>query len=329
MYRKLLAILFVSFLCALSAAAQENSDRIEAKYLFSYGPPGSPIELSQPQQIRYDRSSGEIYICDTGHNRIVILDSLGLYLFEFGNSDVMRSPTDVAVDSDGRIYVLGSAHPESPVNIFDYNGEFLRPMRFQGGPDVSSIAITSMVMDGANRLHLLDENGARILSYNGLGEFVGEISLMPKATDAERGKQVWGDLSLFDDRFYAPNANVGMIFIYDMSESLLSYMGESGGGYGKLSIPVAVSVDTNGNILVLDKNRCRVLCYNRNGVFGGELGGIGDGPGRFYMPRAVLIDNRQRLWVVQEYKGLVQALQLQTANGPATVTVQEPVVIDN
>ena len=324
-----LAILFVMIFSALQTGAQNPSGRIEAKYLFSYGPPGSPIELSQPQQIRYDQNSSEIYVCDTGHNRIVILDSLGLYLFEFSNADVMRSPTDAAVDSEGRIYVLGSTHPESPVNIFDYNGEFLRPLSFQSGPEASSLAITSMVMDRTNRLHLLDESGARILSYNCLGEFVSEIALMPDATAEERGKQVWGKLGLAGDDLLLPAPIDGTVYCYGSDGTLIRSFGNRGDGYGELSHPIAAAADGQRNIYVLDKHKGLIISFSETSDVNQELCGYGLKAGYLYHPIALMADNAGRLWVAQGYNDRIQVFLTAALPVIDSSPSDQPIVVDN
>ncbi len=329
MKRNLLAILSVNLLGVGFIFAQENYGRMDAKYLFSYGPPGSSIELSQPQQIRYDRSSGEIYICDTGHSRIVILDSKGLFLFEFSNSDVLRSPTDVAVDGEGRIYVLGSAIPESPIIVFDYNGEYLHPLKFQGGPDLSSIAMTSLVMDGTNRLFILDENGARILSYDCLGDFISEIALMPESSAEERDRQVWGKLALAGEDILLPAPLDGTVYCYGRDGNLKRAFGHRGDGYGEFSFPIAAAADAQQNIYALDKHKGLIIGFSQTGKVLGELGRYGLGPGYFYHPIALLADDVGRLWVAQGYKDLVQVFQLSAPAEIIPLAPQEPVVVDN
>ncbi|HEX7344123.1 MAG TPA: NHL repeat-containing protein [bacterium] len=329
MKRNLLAILCVSLLSVGFVFAQENHGRMEAKYLFSYGPPGSSIELSQPQQIRSDGSSGEIYICDTGHSRIVILDSKGLFLFEFSNSEVLRSPRDVAVDSEGKIYVLGSAVPESPIIVFDYNGEYLHPLRFQGGPDLSSMAMASMVMDGANRLFILDENGARILSYDWLGDFVSEITLMPESSAEERDRQVWGKLALAGEDILLPAPMDGTVYCYGRDGILKKAFGHRGDGYGEFSFPIAATLDAQQNIYALDKHKGLIISFSQTGKVREEIGRYGLGPGYFYHPIALLADDDGRVWVAQGYKDLVQVFQLSAPAEVAPLAPQEPVVVDN
>jgi len=314
-------ILLVSLLMAVTilpvSRAQDNATALPAKFLFSLGQSGSSLEFLQPQQIRCDQQHQEFYICDTGHDRIVILDARGFYVFEFSHPDVMRAPTDVAVDSEGHIYVLGSAVPGSPLLVFDYNGDYLRPFTFHGGPEPASFDVGSLVMDSAQRLLLLDSRAGRVLCFDLSGNFQYEFPLFPKA-DARRDRDlILGKMALSGEQLLIPAPMEGSVFCFDTRGSLLKMVGHRGGGYGELSFPVAVSGDAAGNVLVLDKHRCLIVSYNKSGLANGEIGGMGTDPGWFYHPTALLVDAHQRVWVAQGLNNLIQVLQLPEPAPPA------------
>jgi hypothetical protein len=312
---------------ALYFATTTQAATISAKPLFSMGTIGSAIELLQPQQIRYDRKSGEIYLCDTGHDRIIILDARGLYSFEFAHSEVLQSPTDVALDSQGRAYVLGSQSEGSYVHVFDYNGEYLRPLIFEDHADVGGFTISSLVIDGADQLYIMDGHECRILCFDLTGRFISQIPLMPQASPEDRRDQTLGSLSLYGDLFLVAMPMIRTVVCVGQDGGPVKAVGFPGGGYGELSFPIAAAMDGQGNTLVLDKHRCLIVSYDPQGKVNGEIGGMGNQPGWFYHPIAMVVDKQDRIWVAQGLNNLVQALQLPApAEAPPTST--QTIVVD-
>ena len=119
----------------------------------------------------------------------------------------------------------------------------------------------------------------------------------PVLTDLKekvRREQVLGSLSLQGDQLLLPAPMIGSVYCYDKQGTLVKTVGMSGGGYGELAFPIAVSTDIQGNVLVLDKHRHTVVSYDGAGKVNGEFGGMGSGPGWFYHPIFLLADARNR-----------------------------------
>ena len=92
---------------------------------------------------------------------------------------------------------------------------------------------------------------------------------------------------------------VGSVYCYDTEGTLVKTVGHQGGTYGTLSLPIAASLDSSGNLLVLDKHRHTVVGYDSSGRVIGEIGGRGSSPGWFYHPISLLVDSQDRIWVTQ------------------------------
>jgi hypothetical protein len=65
-------------------------------------------------------------------------------------------------------------------------------------------------------------------------------------------------------------------------------------------------VAEDGTILVLDKHRFNVLCFNRWGKFLGEFGGRGTSPGWFYFPSLLGVDSSDQVYIGQVFLNRVQ-----------------------
>ncbi len=83
-------------------------------------------QFSSPAGIAVD-SSGNIYVSDTGNNRIQIFNSSGTYVSQFGSSGTgngqFSGPRGIAVDSSGNIYVADTGNHR--IQKFDSNGTFV------------------------------------------------------------------------------------------------------------------------------------------------------------------------------------------------------------
>lgn len=97
---------------------------------------GNPDSFTNPQGVFVvnpkDGNNGEIWVCDTDHNRLVVFDRV---TFEFKkiidqpqsqlfDSDAVYKPVAMAIDQYGRIYVVSSTTYQGII-VMDSEGEFV------------------------------------------------------------------------------------------------------------------------------------------------------------------------------------------------------------
>ena len=97
---------------------------------------GNPDSFTNPQGVFVvnpkDGDNGEIWVCDTDHNRLVVFDRV---TFEFKriidqpqsqlfDSDAVYKPVAMAIDQYGRIYVVSSTTYQGII-VMDSDGEFV------------------------------------------------------------------------------------------------------------------------------------------------------------------------------------------------------------
>jgi len=63
-----------------------------------------------------------------------------------------------------------------------------------------------------------------------------------------------------------------------------------------------ISVDSEGNILVLDSGNFRIQKYDKNGKYLQTIGRQGQGPGEFESPRSLYIDARDNFYIEDSFK---------------------------
>jgi hypothetical protein len=93
-----------------------------------------PEPLSAPSGVAFSEKTKEVYVIDTGHDRVERFGSTGAYIGQFNGSDVpgtgvFSSPNAIAVDNDlssesyGDVYVSDGAH--RAIDKFGPTGEYI------------------------------------------------------------------------------------------------------------------------------------------------------------------------------------------------------------
>src|SRR5919201_5303689 len=136
----------------------------------TFGSAGSgPGQLQSPSGMASDQRSGNVYVADTGNNRIEKFGPTGNFIAAFGASQ-LSSPTSVATSSTGKVYVGDSGNQR--VAKFDADGHFLGTIdgsgapqgHFQGGPQVA--------VDQAGNLWAVDTSSGNVIQFSAADKFL-------------------------------------------------------------------------------------------------------------------------------------------------------------
>ena len=237
-----------------AAIAEENAYDITLALSYPAGDKSAP----QPTCLYVDSHTGDIFVTDASNSRIAIYDSQRRFNFEFSTRDRVSSPRQVAVDSQGRIFVLGDTRQHT-LAVFDYNGEFLNYVDLMA--DGNRVEPEGFGLDSKDNLYVLKTLPARVFAYNSSGELQREFPILLEADEETQAAQVIGTFTIIGDEMILPMPIIGQVARVGLDGKLIRIFGVPGGGPTELSFPAACARTVNGEFAVLDKHRHFILFF--------------------------------------------------------------------
>jgi hypothetical protein len=184
-------------------------------------------EFQGPRGVTVD-SAGNIYVADTGNDRIQKFDKVGngagfIDVFPPGPFG-LSSPHGLGVDSSDRIYVADTGNDR--VQIFDSGGAFINKIGTEGdGPGEFQEPVDVAVCPSS-------------------GPFPGRIYVVDRARE---------NVQVFDS--------------IDSGGAFLFAFGKTGSGFGRFSSPSGIAVDHLCVVYVADTGNDRTQIFDPNGGF--------------------------------------------------------------
>jgi glucose/arabinose dehydrogenase/streptogramin lyase len=182
-------------------------------YLAQWGKHGVEPDsrFNAPEGIAVDRK-GNVYVVDTGNNRIQKFSGNGTFLGKFGsfgaNDASFDAPEGIAVDQQGNVYVVDTGN--NRIQKFSGNGTFLGKFGSFGANDASFDAPEGIAVDQQGNVYVVDTGNNRIQKFSGNGTFLGKF----------------GSFGPEEDQFKYPSAvavdSQGNIFIVDTGNNRVS-----------------------------------------------------------------------------------------------------------
>jgi DNA-binding beta-propeller fold protein YncE len=273
---------------------------------FNFGSSGSGNgQLNAPEDAAID-SAGNIYVVDTGNNRIQKFNSAGVYVSKFGSfgtsNGQFRSPSGIAIDSAGNIYVADTNN--NRIQKFNSAGTYVSKFGFSGTTNGGFSQPDDLAIDSAGNIYVADTNNNRIQKFNSAGTYVSKF----------------GTLGTGNGQFNAPSAIAldasGNIYVADTNNhriqkfnsagTYVSKFGTLGTSNGQFNVPQGISLDNYTNILISDTGNHRIQKFTNSGTFVVSFGSFGTGAGQFNYPQQITMNGLQgfvadttnrRIWV--------------------------------
>lgn len=294
--------------------APEVGNKIEVfspdgEYLRAVGVGGKgPGQLDEPGAIKFDPTSGNLYVGDVFNSEIDIYEPLsGEFIESFGSFSGQVAdrpffgPGGFDFDSQGDIYVPDFSGDE--IKVYDRVGELTKVIGTSGSADGQFLGPAAVgISDTTGNLYITDQFNNRIQVLNKEGEFL--FAFGTEGTDPGQFNEPIGlDLDEFDNIYVADSQN-GRVQVFDSEGNFLTEYGEPARTPdGQIVPPPMLGGPPFGDPLVLE-----------DGVFNWTAG---------------LEYEDGKLYVGDFFQGRVQILDVMNKDGeePEAEAVPEPSIL--
>lgn len=319
-----------------SYMVEENYDSqiIPKTYNFDYviGGMFDGKTLSTPQDL-FVSTAGDLYIADTGNNRILRLSAAGELVQVYTNDTQkpFNGPKGVFVDEDGYVYVADTNNKRLVKMTEDgsFVKEIVRPDSDLISDDIS-FEPTKLVVCNNGLIYVIV--GKEFMSITQDNEFLGyfgaedlpfslsNMLINMFASDIQKQKltkkqpSAYNNFTLGSDGlvYAVANKTTGQIKkITSVGENIYKEQFYGEYVFNQSNVLVAptyadVAVDNNGIIFVCETNSRKIYQYDRKGNSISVFGGEGSTEGYFSMPVAVDVNDNGQVFVLDSDRGEVQ-----------------------
>jgi uncharacterized repeat protein (TIGR01451 family) len=299
--------------------------------------PATSAELAEPQGLAVD-TSGNLYIADTGNNRVrevtsdgTITTIAGTGVFGFAGDGLaatsasLADPYGLAVDSTGNLYIADYVD----FRIREVSAGIISTVVGGGSGDAVSAPMSTFTSPGGtakdnlgnlyvsdgNRVHLIGPSGSMsTVAGTGLAGYSGDNGPASAAQlNGPSGLAIGPDGALYiaDTVNHAVRKVIGGSITTVAGIGSEGYTGDGASATAaQLAYPGAVTVDSSGDIFIADTGNEVIRRVAPNGVIStvagnGTSGLSGDGGAatlaQLYSPTGVAVDSAGNLYIADSF----------------------------
>jgi DNA-binding beta-propeller fold protein YncE len=263
----------------------------------SFAPP-SNVEggFREPDAVAVD-PSGNIWVADSGHNRVLEFNKERQYVRQFGSEGTgegqFQGILGIATNASGDVYVSGSDR----VQEFSPTGEFLRQFGSPGSGNGQFVYPNGIAVDSGGNVWVLDSLNDRVQEFSPSGTYLGQFG----SQGGGNGQLEWTSGLAFSggNLYVAGNSRVQE---FSTAGTYIAQFGETDGN-GLWAIAAS---PTTGNLYVTNWFHNRVQEFSSAGAFIAAFGSVGSGNGQFSFPLAVAVSAADDVYVVDTGNNRVQ-----------------------
>ena len=284
-------------------------------YADSLGSSGSEAgQLKSPGDVAID-SAGNVWVADTGNDRIQKYNPKGEFLLQFGSpgsgNGQLDAPSGIAIGGAGNVWVADTGNDR--IQKFNGQGEFLAKFGSSGSGFTQFDEPVGLAFPktGLAVIFVADRGNDRVQVLSGGGTFYGYIGSHGSGPGQliEPSQIVFGaPTEQFSNTFFVTDSGNDRVQRFALAGTYIDQFGSSGAGAGKLSRPEAIDIDAKGNVWIGDRANSRVQQFSEAGEYLNQFGSAGSGEGEFALagPMGVAADNANGIWITDADNHRVQ-----------------------
>lgn len=305
MINNIVLMVVAIFACACFFSPELNAKEIVPTHMMIISGFDQPGDFQEPMGIFFDNRSSEIYFADTGNARICVFSNEGMPLVQYrvfkeAESHVsFRTPLDVAVDSEGVIFVsdIGLGR----VIGMDFLGNKVVEIDLSKA-DGSRISAYRIAIDSEDNLFITDSTNNQILVYTTKGRYrykfgkqSGGVTGITKVDDVYPDRE--------NSLIYVTSFQGDSVMIFDYDGYQIRAFGVHDSGEPNFSLPTGIVATPDGYIYVADMLRSDVKKFTKDGVFISRFGGLGKSQEAIIYPADIAISKDGRLFFAEKQSG--------------------------
>ena len=283
---------------------------------------GHCIEGSSSPYTHNDLANGMCYhyvvtvVTEDGESlcseEVISIPAPYLPVLQFGEEGVddgeFRSPTGIAIDREGHIYVADTDNHS--IQKFDTDGKFLA--RWGGEPDSDDGMFyypRGLAVAPEGHVYVADSGNNRVQKFDPDGNFMkawGKFGFAWRGAEAGKFDVPWGVTTDQQGNLYVSDTSNARIQKFESSGTPLLKWGRDGSFDGAFFYPRGLAVDFVGNIYVADEGNHRIQKFDARGNFLAKWGREGNGLGQFKSPWGIACDPLGNLYVVDSGNHRIQ-----------------------
>ena len=261
---------------------------------------------------------GNVFVADTGNHRVVQFDSKGRFVIAFGDQGwgvgEFSGPTDVCAREGFRLFVVDEGNDRiQEFDIGDSSPEgTVFPFREAGGLGGEALVRPHrMDLDSEGRVYVSDTLCHCVWVFTPTGELDGRLG--GPGTAPGQFRDPAGVAVGPKGRVFVADSSNGRIQLFDAIGNWIAAW--TGPVDDPLRRPTGIDVDRAGNVWIADPGSARVRVLTSAGAPLFDVGGAGDGPGRFRLPVDVTVDPAGTVWIVDQVREVVERFRIERVPG--------------
>lgn len=258
-----------------------------------------PQVLQRPSGLTGD-GQGRLFVSDTSRQAVFVFDEKAGELLTWEYAQPLTrfvAPSGLVTGEAGRLYVadadlgyVAQLDPRGAPLAVIGRGQLQRPTGLARDPRTGDLYVADTY---AHDIKVFDDRGRLLRALGRRGEGPGEFNYPTHMAFAHGSLYVTDTLN-------------SRVQVFDTATGTWSRrFGSRGLLLGDLVRPKGVSVDSEGNVYVVESYHDSLLVFSAAGEFLLPIGGSGPAFGRFYLPAGVWVDERNRVHVADMFNGRV------------------------
>jgi len=256
-------------------------------------------QLLRPQSGVVD-ANGRILVTDAGRPSVFVFDEANATLAVWREAAAgvdFLSPVGIAARGTGEFLVADAKLGE----VFVLSQDGVPVGRFGGNALVRPTGLD--VDEASGRVYVADKGAHLVKVFSRDGDLLQTIGV-PGGAPGELNAPM--HIRVAGSKIYVSDALNAYVQIFSLSDGqLLGRIGQRGLYVGNLVRPKGVTVDSDGNIYVVESYYDHLLIYDESGQFLLPIGGTGSAPGQFFLPAGMWSDKTDRIFVADMFNGRV------------------------